>query len=489
MKKTIWTSLTFALALAYAQSPEMQVVNGAAEALGGKARIQSVKTLTVEGEGTNPNIGQNPTPDAPLEIWKVTEFKRTIDLANGRMRLQQHRVAQFAFALATDVHQDMSVDGEVAWNTGAGGKATRVGASVAEQRRLDMLGNPVFIVRAALNPAAKLGNLRKKDNLELVDITTPKGVKLTLAVDGATHLPAYVEWISSSDNLGDVLNRTAFLNYETVGGIKLPKRYLSTMDFRDWTTADIQVSKNTLDGDIGDLAAPAAVKSTPAPVPPPDIVTAEPQGKGIWWMAGTGNHRSVLFEFDDHMTLFEAPDSAERAKDVIDKARTVVPNKPLTEVIVSHHHFDHSTGLRVVVAEGLTVITQKANEQMFREIVARKATLHPDELAMNPKPLKIKTMDDTLVLKDKSMEVDLYRVKGNIHAGLLIMAWVPRDRILVQGDLYDVGWLQHPWAVNYAENLKMRNLDVAKDLPIHGRVQTRAEEIAQIESVKKAKAN
>jgi hypothetical protein len=488
MKKLIWATLTFALAAAYAQTPEMQVVNGAAEALGGKARIQSVKSLTVEGEGTNPNIGQNVTPDAPLSVWKVTEYKRTIDLTNGRMRLQQRRTAQFAFALASDVHQDMSVDGDVAWNTAAG-KATRVGAAVAESRRIDMLGNPVVIVRAALDPAAKLSNLRKKGNLQLLDVTTAKGDKLTLALDGANRLPAYVEWISSSDNLGDVLNRTAFLNYETVGGIKLPKRYLSTMDFRNWTTADILVSKNTVDGDIGDLAPPAAVKSAAAPVPAPDVVTAEPQGKGIWWMAGSGNHRSVLFEFDDHLTLFEAPDSAERAKDVIDKARTVVPNKPLTEVIVSHHHFDHSTGLRVVVAEGLTVITHKGNEQMFREIVARKATLHPDELALHPKPLKIRTMDDTLVLKDKSMEVDLYQVKDNIHSGLLIMAWIPRDRTLVQGDLYDVGWLQHPWADNYEENLKMRHLDVAKDLPIHGRVQTRAEEIAQIESVKKAKTN
>src|SRR5208283_4890590 len=80
MKKLIWAALTFALATAYPQTPEMQVVNGAAEALGGKARIQSVKSLTIEGEGTNPNIGQNPTPDAPLEVWKVTEYKRTIDL-------------------------------------------------------------------------------------------------------------------------------------------------------------------------------------------------------------------------------------------------------------------------------------------------------------------------------------------------------------------------------------------------------------------------
>jgi hypothetical protein len=47
--------------------------------------------------------------------------------------------------------------------------------------------------------------------------------------------------------------------------------------------------------------------------------------------------------------------------------------------------------------------------------------------------------------------------------------------------------MQHPWGDNYAENLKMRNLDVAKDLPIHGQIQTRAQEIEQIESTRKPK--
>lgn len=70
MKKMIWAAITVALAGAYAQTPEMKVVSGAADALGGRDRIQAVKTLTIEGEGTNPNIGQNPTPDAPSKSGK-----------------------------------------------------------------------------------------------------------------------------------------------------------------------------------------------------------------------------------------------------------------------------------------------------------------------------------------------------------------------------------------------------------------------------------
>ena len=485
MKKSMWVIGVVAGAVAFGQTSEMKVITSAAEALGGRDKILAVMTLVIEGSGINPNIGQNPLPEAPLQNWNVPEFKRSIDLANGRMRVEQHRVAQFPFALATDVRQSMGLDGDIAFNMNADGSTQRAGDAVAQDRRIEMLGNPVAIVRAALDPVAKLSNLRKKGGEQMVDVITAKGDKLTLAVSDQTHLPASVSWMSSSENLGDVMNTTVFSNYETVNGLKLAKRYLTKIDFRNWVTADIQVSKNTVDGNAGDLTVPANVKSVAAPVPPAITVDAQEVGKGIWWMAGSGNARSILFEFDDHLTLFETPTSEARSKAVIDKARATAPGKPLTEVIVSHHHFDHTGGLRTAVAEGLTVISHKGNEGIFKEVTSRKATLKPDLLSKSGKTLKFRGVDDQLTLKDKSMEVVIYQVRGDDHAPLLLMAWVPRDKILVQGDLIDVGWTQHPWADVYAKNLEMRKIDFAKDVPVHGKIQTHAEELAAIEATKK----
>ena len=97
----------------------------------------AIRTLVMEGSGVAPNIGQNPYPEGPLPTWWVPEFKRTIDLVNGRARTEQHRIAMFAFALATDLRQRQALDGDIAFNLDAEGLAQRAGDAAAAERRIE----------------------------------------------------------------------------------------------------------------------------------------------------------------------------------------------------------------------------------------------------------------------------------------------------------------------------------------------------------------
>jgi len=449
--------------------PEQQIVNDAAAALGGRDRVLAVKTLTIEAEGWNGNLGQDMTPEAAGQKFLLSGYKRSIDVPGGRARVEQTRTPNFAYFQGQAPQKQVAgVDKDVAYNVAPNGDATRASNAAARDRRAEIYHHPITVVRAALDPAAKLTNPRTSGSERVVDVTTAGGLTFTLAIDSATRLPARVVSMSENANLGDVAIETGFADYQDVSGLKLPSRLTTKTD--TYTTAEIHATKQTVDGDAGDLAAPAAAASAaPAGGPPPAVVTAEQVAKGIWFLAGQSHH-SVLVEFNDHLMLIEAPQNDTRTLAVIAKARELRPDKPLKYVANSHHHFDHSGGIRAAVSEGLTVITHKANEAFFKDVVSRAHTMVPDALSKNPKPLTIETVDDSVVIKDAKMAVELFHIAGNPHADTLLMAYFPAQRILVEADAFSPGAAVQPYAANLLENIKKHNLKIDRIVPLHGTI-------------------
>jgi glyoxylase-like metal-dependent hydrolase (beta-lactamase superfamily II) len=471
MKCSVWLALIAAAAFGACTqaTPEQQIINDAAAAIGGSDRIQAVKTLILEGEGTNGNLGQDVTPEATGQTFTVTDYKRAIDIAGGRARIEQTRTPNFTFFQGQQAQkQVLGVDGDVAYNVAPNGTATRASNAVANDRRVDIYHHPLTIVRAALDPMAKLSNPRTQDNQSVVDVATANGLNFTLAIDSATKLPTRVVSMTDNTNLGDVAIETSFADYQEVNGLQLPARLTTNTD--KYQTAEIRVVKQTVDGDVGDLAAPAAAASA-APItgPPPPNVTVTEVSKGIWWLAGQSHH-SVLVEFSDHLTLIETPQNDTRALAVIAKARELRPNKPLTHVVNSHHHFDHSGGIRAAVSEGLTVIAQKASAPFYQEAATRAHTIVPDALAKNPKPLQVEAVDEEMILKDDTMTVNLYHIAGNPHADTLLMVYFPRERILVEADVYNPGAAVTPFAPNLVDNIKKHNLRIDRIVPLHATI-------------------
>ena len=491
--RIVWSLLVVVVSIAVGQmavrgqgpSAEMQVVNRAADALGGKDRLMAVKTLRIEGYGqllTQAGGGNiSASPDAPQKFADVTGLVKTIDLANGRMRVQQRQANHFVFAYERNMRGVDSVqglDGDVAFNVNADGRAVRVGAAAARARRIDMLANPIALIRAALDPAAKVTNLQTAGDVQTVDLATAKGDRVTFAVTRATNLPAWVRWVEPDTNLGDLTVRMNFTGYQAEGGLLLPSGYNASIDFRNLVQQRWYVERTTIDVQAGDLAAPEAVRAAAAPVPQAPAIEVIPVGKGIWYLRGQGH--STAFEFADHITLYEAYGSEANALAIIAKARTLVPGKPVTEVIVSHHHFDHTGGLRAAVAEGLTVITQRNNVAIVQEMAARPARLFPDALGRSPKPVRVRPVDEELVLKDAMMEVRVLRVVSNSHMADAVIAYAPSERTVSQGDLVDENWDLVWWGNSYPDTVKKWNLQVDRDLAVHGKINTWADSLQHL---------
>jgi glyoxylase-like metal-dependent hydrolase (beta-lactamase superfamily II) len=460
-------------------TPEQQVVDAAADALGGRERILAIKTLVMEGEGTQYNLGQDLTPEAAGQTFTVTPYRRAIDVAGGRARTELTRVPNFTF-FAGQASQTIinGIDGQVGYNVAANGTATRVANAAAEERRVELHHHPLTLVRAALDPMVKLSNPRTEGGESRVDVSLPNGPLLTLSIDGTTKRPTRI--VSAGDNtvLGDVALETAFGDYQEIGGLQLPTRITSKTD--SFTTGEIRLSSQAVDGDTGDLATPAAAASAPAvAAPPPATVSVEELARGVWYLAGQSHH-SVLVEFSDHLMLIETPQNDVRALAVIAKARELRPDKPLTQVVNSHHHFDHSGGVRAAVSEGLSVITHQGNMSFFEQIAGHPHTIVPDALARAPKPIKVEPVGDEMVITDGVMTVNLYPLSANAHSETMLMAYFPRERLVVEADVFTPGSAVAPYASSLLDDIRKRNLRVDRIVPLHGKVAPFAELVKRV---------
>ena len=157
--------------------------------------------------------------------------------------------------------------------------------------------------------------------------------------------------------------------------------------------------------------------------------------------------------------------------------KKLVPNKPIKYLINTHHHFDHAAGVRAYAAEGVTIVTHEINRPYFERAAVNSCNLAPDRLAKSKKKPVFQTMGDNMVLTDGTRSVELYQIIGNPHHDGIIMAYLRKEKILIEADVFNPGpagaeppKVPDPQSVNLESNVRRLNIDVDRILPIHGRI-------------------
>ena len=156
---------------------------------------------------------------------------------------------------------------------------------------------------------------------------------------------------------------------------------------------------------------------------------------------------------------------------------------PVHYVVNTHHHFDHSGGLRTYVAQGATIVTHQANREYYEQVHFNPAprTLQPDRFATfypyfvgGRRPLPMETVNQKYVLSAGVRTIDLYPVQGRNHAATMLIAYFPKEKILVNADLYSPPAQGAPTPAPNAnmttlqQNIQRLKLDVAQHVPIYG---------------------
>jgi len=222
------------------------------------------------------------------------------------------------------------------------------------------------------------------------------------------------------------------------------------------------------------IDVPANIRNAPAAAPA--TLQAERVSDGIWMVQGTA--KSVAIEMKDHIVVVDAPETEARSIGVIDAVKRAIPNKPIRYLINTHHHFDHSGGVRTYAAEGATILTHQSNIAFYENTWRNPRTLNPDRLAKSGRTPVFEGVTGSRILSDGTREIDIYHYAGNMHNAGMLMVYLPRERMLLEADSWTppaaTGDLPGGVAnlVHFYEAVQRLQLDVEQVVPMHGRLTT-----------------
>jgi glyoxylase-like metal-dependent hydrolase (beta-lactamase superfamily II) len=280
--------------------------------------------------------------------------------------------------------------------------------------------------------------------------------------------------------MGDMHILATYTGWKDFGGVMAPAKIVQTRGGWPFFEVDVTSAKAN-PPDVAALVpppAPAAGRGGPGGGPgrggpgaaPALTVTSEKLGDGLYrFTTGPGSYDSVIVEFKDHIMMLEAGQSEARALAYIAEAKKLIPNKPIRYVMTTHPHSDHTGGVPALVAEGATIVTQKNNEEFFGKALNTPRTLLNDTLAKNPKKAKIEAVSEKKIYSDGTRTVEMHHVSPVPHSNGLMVAYIPKEKVLFQGDfsLPAAGQPANDHVKALAPILEKLNLDFDRYINVH----------------------
>jgi glyoxylase-like metal-dependent hydrolase (beta-lactamase superfamily II) len=267
----------------------------------------------------------------------------------------------------------------------------------------------------------------------------PSGKSYTINgyVDDKNVIVRVETWLGENI-MGDMHILATYTGWKDFGGVLAPAKIVETRG--GWPFFEVTVTEAKANPtDVAALApAPAGRgggRGGAPPAPAPLAVTSEKLGDGLYRLTtGAGSYDSVIVEFKDYTMMLEAGQSEARALAYVAETKKLIPNKPIRYVMNTHPHSDHTGGLPVLVAEGAIVITQKNNVEFLNKALNTPRTLLNDTLARNPKKARIEAVEEKRVYSDGTRIVEMYHIFPAPHSNGLIIAYIPKEKVLFQGD-------------------------------------------------------
>jgi len=402
------------------------VLAAASRAMG----MDNLSSITIYGSGANFGLGQSNNANDQWPRTNLNDYARSIDFASSTSRAT-------AVTWAPPVTGPSAVQGAFQQNI--------TPANTAWIQQLEIWTTPWGFIKGAQANNATLGGGTVPGTRAVTWMTmqkAPSGVSYkVVGYINAQNLVTRVDTWLENPVFGDMLIQNDYSNYrESLGGVKYPANMVQRRGGQPTFEAQI-LGANVNPANITQLVTPppppAGRGGGPgAPAAGPQTASSEKLADGVYRI--TGGYVSMAIEMKDHVILFEGgPQNETRAQAIIAEARRVIPNKPVRYSILTHHHFDHSSGLPAVVAEGITIVTHENNKAFLTRALTAPRTLSPDSMSKSGKKPVIETVAEKRVFTDGTRNVEVYHIQGLPHAEGMLVVYLPKERILGFADMFN----------------------------------------------------
>ena len=460
-KKSVTLIVLLFASTAFAQDART-VIDNASKAMG------ALKTVEYSGTGFDFAIGQNANPNLPWPKFIDKTYKRVMNFETPAFRMDRVRMQG-----ENPPHGggQQPIYGEQNQN-----QTVVVGVNTPWVQQLEIWMMPQgFLQAAATNNATMASKTIAGKKYSVVTFTGQNKAKVNGYINDQNMVERVETWIDNPV-LGDMLFDSAYSGYKDFNGVKFPTKIVQKQG--DYPILDLTIT------DVKPNAA-VSIQAPPPQNPAPATATSEKLGDGVYLILG--GYAAVAVDFKDYIVVIEGPQSEERANAIITLAKKLIPNKPIRYVVNTHAHYDHSSGIRAFMAEGATIVTHEVNKPFLEKVASMPHTLTPDRQQAAKKKPSFETMTEKKVMTDGNHVIELYHMTNIGHHDGLIIAYLPKEKVLVEADAYNPAAQPNatppsppsPYTLALVSNIERLKLDVNRIIPIHypadNRAVTRAE--------------
>lgn len=499
MKRTSLNSLLIALTMiafdvltAQAQSARA-LIDRAAIAMGGMNALRAVKNQVIESEGKQFDSSSTPKPLGPTRQISTFRYTLTRDLTQAKLRLDWDGRNS---ARNDSIRFVEVIDGDI-------GALQEGDPKNAKQSRLHpgRLATRMRVEkRAAINLLVRSATLKSLQRLAAAEVNGVKHAVVAfkdgadefhIYLDPKTHLPAQVDLLDYDPLEGDSSYLLRYGDWRKVDGVMTPFSLRYELNGKALQEEQIKSVRNNATLAADTFTVPESIRSQKTDAAPtasqwilrrvagnvsyqdfgrPPNVEWNRLGDGVHKLQGTG-HATIVVEMQDHLVVIEGPLYEERIAPVVKSIKEKFPNKPIRYVIPTHHHLDHSGGIRAFMATGATVVTPFSAKEFYSRVAKSSHRRRPDSLEKNNTGAVIESFGGgPRILTDGKQRVEVHLMPTS-HAEDLVVIYLPAEKILIEADHISPRNGQVRAAPPVKEFVAARdklNLDVTTIVGIHG---------------------